>query len=212
MKTDWVIIGIPTNDQHERLLEWRAQTPMHQFVPDYHRLQLERWIWEHRERLAGRPVLDVGVETPRAWLGSGYVTCGQTATCDVQGDIHALPFADDAWDAVICTEVLEHVEDPVRAVRELHRVLAPGGLLLVTSPFLWPWHGKEGYYRDYWRFTHEGWGLLLKDFSDVKITACCWTEEGGHLYHILRQHEAWGWRSDVKGATGYLCTAVKGGG
>lgn len=209
MKSDWVIIGIPTNDQHERLLEWRAQTPMHEFVPDYHRLQLEHWIWEHREQLSSAPTLDIGVEAPRRWLGNSYTTFGQYE-CDIIGDIHAMPFEDGSWSAIICTEVLEHVENPFQAVHEIHRVLKPGGLLLITSPFFWSWHGKEGYYRDFWRFTHEGWAQLLKDFSSVRITECKWTEEGRQLYHLLRIHEAFGWRDDVKGSTGYLCEAVKG--
>lgn len=44
-----------------------------------------------------------------------------------QGDAHALPFADGTFDLVFCRYVLEHLADPVRALREMHRVLKPAG-------------------------------------------------------------------------------------
>ncbi|MBN1419188.1 MAG: class I SAM-dependent methyltransferase [Planctomycetes bacterium] len=60
----------------------------------------------------------------------------------VHGDAQAIPFPDDAFDAVIFTEVLEHVPDDRRALREIRRVLKPGGALILTVPnhdypFLW---------------------------------------------------------------------------
>lgn len=46
----------------------------------------------------------------------------------------ALPFSDSTFDRVVCCEVLEHVDDPPQAVRELHRVLKPGGMLVASVP------------------------------------------------------------------------------
>jgi ubiquinone/menaquinone biosynthesis C-methylase UbiE len=54
---------------------------------------------------------------------------------DIVSDITAIPVEDGSFDAVMCTEVLEHVPDPVAALRELTRVLKPGGYLLITAPF-----------------------------------------------------------------------------
>lgn len=45
------------------------------------------------------------------------------------------PFADDTFDVIWCSEVLEHLFDPAFALQEIHRVMAPGGLLLVTVPY-----------------------------------------------------------------------------
>lgn len=68
---------------------------------------------------------------------------------DSQGSLDALPFADRAFDAVVCTEVLEHVPADRDAVAELARVLKPGGTLLVSVPTppapFDPAHVREGY-------------------------------------------------------------------
>lgn len=55
----------------------------------------------------------------------------------VQGDATALPFPDASFDAIICSETLEHIPDDRRAVAEIHRVLRPGGLLFLTVPNYW---------------------------------------------------------------------------
>ena len=59
---------------------------------------------------------------------------------DLEGSVEALPVADGAFDVVLCTQVLEHVEDPARAVRELHRVTSPGGRVLAST------HGVQVYH------------------------------------------------------------------
>jgi len=50
------------------------------------------------------------------------------------GDVRSLPFEDDAFDLVVCFEVIEHVEEQARVLDEFRRVLAPGGLLAISSP------------------------------------------------------------------------------
>lgn len=55
-----------------------------------------------------------------------------------QADVTSLPFSNDSFDVVICSEVLEHIEDHRRSVAELVRVLRPGGNLVVTVPRFWP--------------------------------------------------------------------------
>jgi dolichol-phosphate mannosyltransferase len=66
----------------------------------------------------------------------------------VQGTVFALPFADASFDAVICSEVLEHVPDEARVVEELSRVLRPGGMLILGTPDYsrWLWWVLEWIY------------------------------------------------------------------
>lgn len=88
---------------------------------------------------------------------------------DIVGDIHGLPLKDESQDAVICVSVLEHVENPIQACRELYRVLRKGGYCFVYVPFLYYYHAERGYYADYWRFTHDTVHMLFKDFSSIEV-------------------------------------------
>jgi hypothetical protein len=64
-----------------------------------------------------------------------YVSVDAKApNADVHADITRLPFADESFDLAVCSHVLEHVEDDVAAMRELRRVLRPGGSVLVLVP------------------------------------------------------------------------------
>lgn len=69
---------------------------------------------------------------------------------DVVADVVEMPFEDKCFDAVICSEVFEHLPDPVSAVRELQRVLKPGGRLILTTRFAFPIHDAPG---DFLRYT-----------------------------------------------------------
>jgi SAM-dependent methyltransferase len=212
MSRDVLLYGLSQSEEYAYLLNWMQTTPgLHEFpAPDFHRCQIEHWVWSHRADM-GHDILDVGVYNPRRYLGDGYITFGEGGTStdeDAKGDLLALPFQSDAFDGVILTEVLEHCIDPKAATAEVFRVLKPGGLLLVTSPFLWPTHQTEDY-KDYWRFARQGWELLLSAFVEVQITACALTVEAQAAYDIMRRFEAMGFNSHTEITTGYLCEARK---
>jgi len=215
---DVLFLGMSQTDEAHALLVWaqdlRRRRLLHEFLPDYHRLQLERWIFDRFNGAAveGTLVVDVGVASRRDWIGPGYRTFnvnGGEGT-DYHADLMAIPFDADTVDAWIVSEVLEHCEDPKRAMGEIFRTLKPGGLVFATSPFFWPWHGTTDY-PDLWRFTHEGWARLFAGFEGVAIVPTKWTDEGLALYSMLRRFEAWGFASNVRAATGYLCEGRKPG-
>ncbi|MPY93807.1 MAG: methyltransferase domain-containing protein [Acidimicrobiia bacterium] len=62
------------------------------------------------------------------------------------GDIHRLPFVPDAFQAIVAFNVFEHLPDPPQAAAELHRVLAPGGEVVIQTAFLQPLHADPGHY------------------------------------------------------------------
>jgi SAM-dependent methyltransferase len=77
----------------------------------------------------------------------------ENPAAELRGAVEALPVEDASFDVVLCTQVLEHADDPAAAVRELRRVTRPGGRVLAST------HGVQVYHPspvDYWRWTHEG--------------------------------------------------------
>ncbi len=88
---------------------------------------------------------------------------------DIVGDVHNMPFDDNSIDAIICMAVLEHVENPIKAYKEIYRVLKPGGYVFIYVPFLYYYHAEKGYYGDFWRFTEDGLRWLSKPFAKCEI-------------------------------------------
>jgi SAM-dependent methyltransferase/uncharacterized protein YbaR (Trm112 family) len=79
-------------------------------------------------------------------------------------DAHDLPFADGSFDGVLCQAVLDIVIDPYRCAEEVHRVLAPGGVLYSELPFMQ--QVKGGAY-DFTRFTELGHRRLWRKFDAI---------------------------------------------
>jgi SAM-dependent methyltransferase len=79
-----------------------------------------------------------------------------------QGDVNEpLPFEDASFDGVVLKDLLEHVDDPVAVVREVHRVLTPGGLVFASSPDAQRWVWDDYTHRR--PFTRKAFRLLFAD-------------------------------------------------
>ena len=110
--------------------------------------------------------------------------------CDFDCDIQDMQgIADGQAGSILCMSVLEHLRSPERAIREMSRILSPGGIAIVSAPFFISYHGKaeimnnpvfvsgaqvpvdsrHDHYGDFWRFTHEGLALLFSEAGFARV-------------------------------------------
>jgi len=126
-------------------------------------------------------------------------------------DINDIPVENGRFDAVVCNQVLEHLPDPYAALRELRRVLKPGGRILLTAPLFYHEHQKP---YDYFRYTRFGLRRLFAEagFDVVSIEwlegyfgtmAYMFRQIGAHLPSdpkLIRSMTGGGWRGGVNAA------------
>ena len=123
---------------------------------------------------------------------------------DVVADAHELPFRRDLFQRVECDAVLEHVKCPATVVREIERVLSPGGYAHIVVPFCHPFHE---YPRDFQRFTPDG---LRELAGNLNIVAEGWRTgpTATMLVFILEYAKLlfpWrAWRIVAQGVLGWL--------
>jgi SAM-dependent methyltransferase len=155
----------------ERLREFIEVAPLE-------RASIYRFVAEQARLLpVGRRVIDIGAgEAPYRELfeDQHYVTLDREGTphsgsVDLHGAADSIPSEDGSFDVVLCTQVLEHVPDPLQVLREFRRILCSGGLVLATVPFLWEEHETPF---DYYRYTRYGIEHILYEagFADVEVT------------------------------------------
>lgn len=147
-----------------------------QFLPSYY---FRRDIRADGGCLKGR-LLDVGCGNKpyRPFLKNvkSYVGLDYPATKAIQdfqerpevlGDARRLPFADASFDAVLCAQMLEHVDRPDRVLQEIGRVLKPGGAGILSVPFVYNVHVGP---HDFFRFSPFGIKALLAQ-AGLKVKA-----------------------------------------
>ncbi len=113
-------------------------------------------------------------------------------TVDIVADAHDLSVIPDAsFDVVLCTEVLEHLHTPEKAIGEFNRVLKPGGVLLLTTRFIYPLHDVPG---DYFRYTKYGLKHLLREWSILEFR-----EEAGTMETLAVLYQRIGFQCQTLG-------------
>ena len=145
------------------------------------RAPLARWLRDEAKRahddLGAYRLLDVGCgQKPYEPLFAPYVASYigvdpvENPHAELKGAVEDLPVEDGTFDVVLCSQVLEHCDDPARAVAELHRAMAPGGRLLLST------HGVQVYHPspvDYWRWTHAGLEKVVSEngeWASVRVS------------------------------------------
>jgi ubiquinone/menaquinone biosynthesis C-methylase UbiE len=104
-----------------------------------------------------------------------------TSLIDIVSDIVNIPVTDGEFDVILCTEVLEHLPDPILAIREFSRILKDDGMLIITAPFVSfthfaPYHYSTGFNRYYYLYH-----LPKLGFNNVEIS------ENGNYFEFLAQ-------------------------
>lgn len=100
---------------------------------------------------------------------------------DIVSNITAIPVPDTSFDNVLCTEVLEHVPDPVVALREIARILKPGGRLILTAPFACFKHEEPYFFNCGFAKRWYEYHLPPLGFNIVSM------EENGNYYKFISQ-------------------------
>lgn len=98
---------------------------------------------------------------------------GTNKNLDIISDYKTMPIEDKSIDFVLCTQVLEHTNEPAKLFFEVHRVLKDGGLFLLTCPMNWEMHEIP---YDYFRYTYYGIEYLSES-ADFEIVE--YNEQGG---------------------------------
>jgi SAM-dependent methyltransferase len=111
----------------------------------------------------------------------------------LRGDATRLPFADGTFDVVVTSEVLEHIQDDVTAISELHRVLKPGGTLGVTVPTWWPekinWMLSDEYHAP----KSPGGHVRIYSATELKAKLCSAGLDVFASHHAHALHSPYWW-------------------
>lgn len=156
------------------------------------RKKIDPFVHAYRTELL---TLDVGAKVAPyiSWfpnrIGIDIVPGGRVG---VVGDVCRLPFPSNVFGCVLCTEVLEHLLTPQAAIDEFHRVLRPGGMLVLTTRCVWPVHDAP---HDYFRFTRYGLAHLARRFEIVELR-----EDGTLLESLAMVVQRLGYQTELLGS------------
>lgn len=119
-------------------------------------------------------IYDIGSKEVRAGYAFGKPPTDAVIVCvdiasgpgvDLVADAHDLGMVEsDSVDFVTSVSVLEHVKYPQKMVKEMYRILKPGGIIYVSVPFIFPFHADPN---DFYRFTYKGIDILCEEFQKL---------------------------------------------
>jgi ubiquinone/menaquinone biosynthesis C-methylase UbiE len=110
---------------------------------------------------------------------------------DFVSPIDQIPVEDRYFDAILCTEVLEHVPEPIAAIRGLSRILKPGGRIFVTAPLGSGLHRRP--YHFYGGYTPEWYERF---FSQYQLDLVEIVANGGFFKHLAQEYARVSWTFD----------------
>lgn len=171
----------------------------------------DRWIRTKAKTIpAGSRVLDIGAGTCpyrslfehcdykthdfKKYNGVKLGNTTEYGKIDYVSDITNIPVPDKSFDVIICTEVLEHVPEPIEALREMARILKPGGRIFVTAPLgsglhQMPYHYYSGYTPEWYKHFFPKFGLKVKEITPNGGFFKLLAQECARVAWTLPQHQ-----------------------
>jgi SAM-dependent methyltransferase len=140
-------------------------------------------------------------------IATGELSSETSRTAAVQGDALHLPFADATFDRVICSEVLEHIPDDLGAMRELTRVLRPGGTMAITVPRFGPELINWALSDEYHNVPGGHIRIYRRSVLQTRLRSMGLRVTGRHYAHGL--HSPYWWLKCLVGTTNDTNVVVK---
>lgn len=121
-----------------------------------------------------------------------------TSKIDLVCDITAIPQPDESFDVILCSEVLEHIPNPTKALDEFLRLLKPGGKLILTAPFaslvhFAPYHYCSGFSRYWYEYHLPQRGFIINEIINNGDWFDYCQQELMRLGGVSRQRGEWSW-------------------
>ena len=152
----------------------------------YNRIRRDSWVTEQAKKISpGSKVIDIGAGgCPHKekfnhceYFTQDFVHLSDSQIQNQEGygkidfvsDILDIPVPDGSYDVILCSEVIEHIPDPISAIKEMSRILKPGGVLLITAPLQSGLHQEPyHYYGGYTKYWYKKF-LTENHFIDLHI-------------------------------------------
>jgi len=160
---------------------------------------MDKAILGSLQKYAKGRLLDIGCgDKPYKKITKPYVTkhvgldhentLHDKSKTDLFGTAYYIPAEDEHFDTVLCTAVLEHLEEPAKAIKETNRILRKGGYAIYTVPLFWHLHEEP---RDFYRYTKYGLKYLFEkngfEIVELKpLSGFCVTFGQEMVYYLWR--------------------------